>query len=91
MQYFSFISNRYMCNNNLKKAILSFLEDNDRLVIEENGVEKFKARIIAGIENIVENYPRCNPIVVDWHQHFDKDLGLQTGGVICCFHLYQSK
>lgn len=92
MQYLSYISNSYACNNNLQKAIHAYLISQERLIIDWSTVEHFKKRILEGIANINENNPRCKAVDASWWSGNDKgDFHLSLGSSICNFHIYYSK
>ena len=70
----SYISYTLKCKNSLEKAILEFLKENNRIIVEESKVEEFKEIIVSGIVKLNEENKRCKPVSFGFFGKHDMHL-----------------
>jgi len=90
MQYFSYLGYTLTLKNNLEKAIVEFLKENDRKVINESNLSGFKKYIVDGIELLNQKFNKCKPRRVSWWEPKKGDCAL-SGVEFTNFILYKSK
>lgn len=91
MHHFSYMSFSYTCTNRLQKAILAYLLENDRRIIDDADIARFRKEILGGIAFLNRAHSKCNPVNAHWASD-EKDSKLYMGsGVICNFHIYKTK
>ncbi|GGD44931.1 hypothetical protein GCM10011514_06190 [Emticicia aquatilis] len=80
-RYFFKITNENKTNNKLEEAVLEFIKENDRQIVHQTWVDKFKDALDEVIDLISSKYPRCKPSCVDfkWSSSIKDDELLYIG------------
>lgn len=80
-RYFFKITNENKTGNKLEEAVLEFIKENDRQIVHQSWVDKFKDALDEIIDAISSKHPRCKPSCVDfkWSSSVKDDELLYIG------------
>jgi hypothetical protein len=93
-KYITRVSQVYSAKNKLERAIIDFIQANDRLLIEGKDLKVFKEKIIQHINFLNLENSRCSPKSASWYNAGAstqlKDYGIS--GVDCiAFYIHEIK
>ena len=80
-RYYLKITNENKTANKLEEAVLEFIKENDRQIVHQSWVDKFKDALDEIIDAISSKHPRCKPSCVDfkWSSSVKDDELLYIG------------
>lgn len=82
---------RYQAKNKLEKAILEFIESNDRLLIDAKDLPLFKENVLQHIQFLNQEYKNCKSKKPSWFSGISKnDFGI-SGVDVIAFYIYEIK
>jgi hypothetical protein len=81
----------YQAKNKLEKAVLEFLQSNDRLLIDAKDLALFKENVLQHIHFLNQENKRCTPKNPSWYKGF-KSCDVHISGVdVVSFYIYEIK
>lgn len=89
-KYYLKIVNENKTANKLEEAVLSIIRVNDRQIVHQDWLDRFKASLDEVIDAICLQHPRCKPSCVDfkWSSSAKDDETLWIGDYLTvCFYL----
>lgn len=90
-KYFTFVNMSYQAKNKLEKAILEFLQANDRLLIDAKDLPAFKENVLQHINFLNQENKRCTSKNPSWFTGL-KNCDVHISGVdVVSFYIYEIK
>ena len=67
VKYVTYLFQANATGNKLEKAILDFIQDQNKKIIQPENLENYKEQFIAKIKELNDSYPRCRPFNPSWY------------------------